>query len=218
MQGPSHLLVSWYFADAAGVPSARDRRIVAWAGLAPDIDVLAYAAALVYYRLDKDLAFENVWRVVHHRYTHGLTFVLLTGGVAWMLATSQAARVRVALLAMVASALHIFCDLVAGGPTWPVYPLWPVSDLGWSASWSWTIGEWPNIAILFACLAAMFAYAKFGARSPLECFGDRADAWFVRIATQAPSAAPAERSNLRWIIWAAVILGAIAILAPLAIG
>ena len=61
----------------------------------------------------------------------------------------------------------------------------------------------------------MFAYAKFGARSPLECFGDRADAWFERIATQAPRPAGSERRNLRWIIWAAVILGAIAILAPL---
>jgi len=113
---------------------------------------------------------------------------------------------------MVAS---LACILVAGGPTWPIYPLWPVSDLGWSASWSWKIGEWPNIAILFACLAGMFAYAKFAARSPLECFGDRADAWFVRIASQAPRPAGSERTSLRWIIWAAVILGAIAILAPL---
>src|SRR4026208_91524 len=207
MQGPSHLLVSWYFADAAGVEAARDRRIVAWAGLAPDVDVLAYAGALLYYRLDKDLAFENVWRVVHHRYTHGLTFVLLTGVVAWLLSSYQSARACLALFAMAPSALHMFCDLVAGGPTWPIYPLWPVSDLGWSASWSWTIGEWPNIAILFACLAGMFAYAKFAARSPLECFGDRADAWFVRIATQAPRPAGSERTSLRWIIWAAVILG-----------
>jgi membrane-bound metal-dependent hydrolase YbcI (DUF457 family) len=180
-----------------------------------DVDVLAYAGALLYYRLDKDLAFENVWRVVHHRYTHGLTFVLLTGVVAWLLSSNQSARARVALFAMAASALHMFCDLVAGGPTWPIYPLWPISDLGWSASWSWTIGEWPNIAILFACLAGMFAYAKLAGRSPLECFGDRADAWFVRIASQAPRPAASERRNLRWIIWAAVILGAIAILAPL---
>ena len=119
------------------------------------------------------------------------------------------------VLAMVASALHIFCDLVAGGPTWPVYPLWPASSLEWSASWSWTIGEWPNIAILFACLAGMFAYARFGARSPLECFGDRADAWFIRTATQAPGPAGERTKSLRWIIWAGVILGAIAILAPL---
>jgi membrane-bound metal-dependent hydrolase YbcI (DUF457 family) len=215
MQGPSHLLVSWYFADASGISSSRDRRIIAWGGLAPDIDVLAYAGAILYYRLDQNLAFENVWRVVHHRYTHGLAFVLLTGVVAWTLASNHTARVRVALLAMAASVLHMFCDIVAGGPTWPVYPLWPVSDLGFAAAWSWTIGEWPNMVILFVCLGGMFAYAKFAARSPLECFGDRADAWFVRIATQAPTPAATEGKKLRWIIWAAVVLGAIAILAPL---
>jgi membrane-bound metal-dependent hydrolase YbcI (DUF457 family) len=215
MQGPSHLLVSWYFADASGISSSRDRRIVAWGGLAPDIDVLAYAGAILYYRLDQNLAFENVWRVVHHRYTHGLAFVLLTGVVAWTLASNHTARVRVALLAMAASVLHMFCDVVAGGPTWPIYPLWPISDLAFAAAWSWTIGEWPNMVILFVCLGGMFAYAKFAARSPLECFGDRADAWFVRIATQAPAPAATEGKKLRWIIWAAVVLGAIAILAPL---
>ncbi|MGH8673909.1 MAG: metal-dependent hydrolase [Burkholderiales bacterium] len=216
MQGPSHLLLSWYFADAVGVEKPRDRRIIAWSGLAPDIDVLAYAGAILYYRLDQNLAFENVWRVVHHRYTHGLTFVLLTGIVAWLLAAGSNARLRVALLAIAASGLHNFCDIVAGGPTWPVYPMWPISDLGFTASWSWTIGEWPNIAILFACLAGMFAYAKFAGRSPLECFGDRADAWFVRVARQGSGRSTAGGGGrLRWIIWAAVILGAIAILAPL---
>ncbi|HTN27576.1 MAG TPA: hypothetical protein VL180_07310 [Burkholderiales bacterium] len=32
MQGPSHLLVSWYFADASGISSSRDRRII-WAAV-----------------------------------------------------------------------------------------------------------------------------------------------------------------------------------------
>jgi len=79
MQGPTHLMVSWYFAEATHAPTARDRRIVAWAGLMPDIDVLAYLAALVYYRFDKELAFENVWKEVHHKYTHNLSFVAVMG-------------------------------------------------------------------------------------------------------------------------------------------
>jgi membrane-bound metal-dependent hydrolase YbcI (DUF457 family) len=216
MQGPSHLLLSWYYAEASGLSTPRDRRIVAWSGFAPDVDVLAYAGALAYFRLDKDLAFEHVWQVVHHRYTHGLAFVLLTGIVAWLAATRSPERARVALLALLASALHNFFDLVAGGPTWPIYPLWPFSDFGWYASWSWTIGEWPNLVILFACLAGMFAYARAAARSPLECFGDRADAWFVRIVRQqARDGAEAKPGSLRWVIWAAVALVLIAVLAPL---
>src|SRR5881394_4111375 len=64
MQGPTHLMVSWYFAEAVDVAMPRDRRIVAWAGFMPDIDVLAYLGAIVYYRFDKELAFENVWKEV----------------------------------------------------------------------------------------------------------------------------------------------------------
>ena len=95
MQGPSHLLVSWFYADVSGIESADDRRIVAWAGLAPDVDVLAYVGALIYFRLDQDAAFENVWRVVHHRYTHNLSFVLLTGFVAWLIAVKVRGEAKV---------------------------------------------------------------------------------------------------------------------------
>jgi len=210
VQGPSHLLVSWYFAEAVALPTPRERRIVAWAGFAPDIDVLAYIGALAYYRLDKDLAFENVWQVVHHRYTHGIGFVLLTGVIAYWLARGR--KATVALLAMAASAIHNFLDLVAGGPTWPVYPLWPLSDRPWSASWSWTIGEWPNIVILFACLAGMLLYARLAGRSPFECFGDRADAWLVRTVRNETAAAS---GKLRWVIWAGLLVLVIGVLAPL---
>jgi membrane-bound metal-dependent hydrolase YbcI (DUF457 family) len=203
-------MVSWYFAEAARLESARDRRIVAWAGFAPDLDVLAYIGALAYYRLDKDLAFENVWQVVHHRYTHNLGFVLVTGIVAYLLAGPR--RAAVAGYAMLACAIHNFLDIVAGGPTWPVYPLWPLSPLPWSASWSWTIGDWPNLVVLFACLGGALAYARHVGRSPLECFGERADAWLVRT-VRGGGATGGGRT--RWLIWAAVLLAVIAVLAPL---
>ena len=212
MQGRSHLLVSWYLGDALRVRTPRARRIVAWAGFAPDVDVLAYIGALLYYRFDKDLAFENVWQVVHHRYTHNLSFVVLVGIVAWAVAGKGGERARVALVAMLASAIHNFLDLVAGGPTWPVYPLWPLSDRPWSASWSWTIGEWPNIVVLFACLAGMLAYARFAGRSPFECFGDPADAWLARTMRNETAAAP---GKLRWVIWVGLVLLVIGVLAPL---
>lgn len=226
MQGPSHLMLSWFFADASGLDSAQERRIVAWAGLAPDVDVLAYAGAILWYRLDKDLAFEHVWQVVHHRYTHNLAFVLLTGIVAWLLASRHHARPwRVALLSMLASALHNFCDIVGGGPAWPVYPLWPLSKFGWTAGWSWPLSDWPNTAILFSCLAGAMLYAKFAGRSPVELFGARADRWFARVVQQgsdravaaAPPGAAAGRPRLplRWIIWIVVLLAALALLAPL---
>jgi len=225
MQGPSHLMISWFLAEANDLGEARDRRIVAWSGLAPDVDVVAYLGALAYYRLDKELAFENVWKVVHHRYTHNLAFVLATGVVAWMLASRTGGarrRLHVALLAMLASALHNFCDVVGGGPTWPIYPLWPLADLPFSASWSWTIGQWPNVLILLVGLAGTLLYARAVGRSPLECFGTRADQWMVRIVREGSDSraaldarAVAATRRRRAIIWVAVVAAVVAVLAPL---
>lgn len=217
MQGPSHLVLSWGFAEAVGVRSARDRSIIAWAGLAPDADVLAYVGALIYYR-DQGLAFENVWQVVHHRYTHGLGFVVLTGLFCYALASGtdgRRGRAGVALLAMLASAIHNFCDVVGGGPTWPIYPLWPLSEASWSASWSWTIGEWPNIVILAACLAGTLLYARLAGRSPFECFGAAADRWLVAVVRQEKRPESPDASRLRWIIWGVLLLATIGLLAPL---
>ena len=43
----------------------------------------------------KKLAFEHVWQVVHHRYTHGLGFVLMTGIIAFIVASRGIMRIRV---------------------------------------------------------------------------------------------------------------------------
>ena len=203
MQGPSHLIISWFAAEAVGVDSPRERRIIALSGLAPDVDVLAYVVAIVYYGFDKDLAFELVWQPFHHRFTHGLGFVLLTGLIALLLASRHGSggptgfrrAAGVAGLSMAASMIHVFCDVVGGGPTWPVYPLWPLSDVGWAVNWSWTLADWPNSAILFACLAGGMIYASVSGYSPLESISYKLDRWFVKIIQQG-SDAPAEHEGV----------------------
>ena len=218
MQGPSHLLVSWFLAESVDVPSARDRRIIAWAGFAPDIDVVAYVAAIVYYRFDQERAFENVWSVVHHRYTHGLFFVAIVAVLAGFLADRRPGATgppRVAVIAALAAALHCFFDVVAGGPTWPIYPFWPLTDAHWSVPWSWTIGEWPNIAILYCAIAGALAYGWRVGYSPMECFGDRADRWLVGVLRQERVASAAGATRQRIIIWICVLAVVIAILIPL---
>lgn len=244
MQAPSHLITSWFVAEACGIKSARNRRIVALSGLAPDIDSLAYVGAIVYFRFDKDLAFEHVWEVIHHRYTHGLGFVVLTGIVAY-LATTRFSVFRagkrndvnagptdragnVALLCMLVSAIHVFCDVVGGGPTWPVFPAWPLSDFAWAVDWSWTLGEWPNSVILFACLAGMMVYARVAGYSPMESINYGFDRWFVRIIEHGSDSPPdvsqgsETRAVDKWkpvrvriLVYGLLILLAIAILLPL---
>ena len=216
--------------------SARARRIVALSGLAPDVDVLAYVGGILYFGLDQGLAFEHVWQVVHHRYTHGLGFVLLTGVVAFIVASRGTTRggsayrraAGVAVLSMMASLVHVFCDVVGGGPTWPVYPLWPVSDVAWSVNWSWALGDWPNTLILFSCLVGMMLYARASGYSPLESINYSLDRWFVRIIQHGTSISPDGAQNreltsvarakvvrIRVLIYLFVLLLVIAVLLPL---
>lgn len=206
----------------------RERRIVALSGLAPDIDVLAYVAAIVWFGFDKDLAYEHVWSVFHHKYTHGLGFIVLTGIVAYGVARVRVERgraVAIAACSMFASVVHVFCDVVGGGPTWPVYPLWPLSDLGWSVSWSWTLADWPNHVILFASLAGTILYARIAGYSPLESISYRLDSWFVGVARQdvaaphrAVGAVSGSRAKrLRLLIYAVLALLVAAVLIPLGV-
>ena len=244
MQGPSHLITSWFVAEACGLKSPRERRIVALSGLAPDIDSLAYVGAIVYFGFDKDLAFEHVWEVIHHRYTHGLGFVVLTGIVAFMMASrfpvfgtrrendvvagSSRRAGKVALLSMLVSVIHVFFDLAAGGATWPVFPLWPLSEFAWAVDWSWTLADWPNSAILFACLAGMMMYARVAGHSPMESVNYGFERWFVRIIEHGSDSPPEasrgsetgaagrwKAARVRIIVYVLLILLVIAVLAPL---
>ncbi len=236
MQGPSHLIISWFAAEATGLESPRERRIVALSGLAPDIDVLAYLGAIVYFGFDKDLAFEHVWTVVHHRYTHGIGFVVLTGIVTFIIAnrgnrlngTSYRRAGGVAILSMLASIVHVFCDIVGGGSTWPVYPLWPISDFGWATQWSWTLSDWQNTVILLGCLSGMMLYAKMSGYSPLESVNYNLDKWFVTVIQTGSSLSTNDMHNsdltltnkkkttrLRLVIYLALVLLIVAVLAPL---
>ena len=194
MQGPAHLVVSWFTAESCGFDNPRSRRIIALAGLSPDFDVIAYIAAYVYFGFDRNLAYENVWVTVHHHYTHGLGFAVLAGCAAWLWARSgspalapQDASVRVGLFAFLAVLLHVFFDLIAAGPRFPVYPFWPLNDFGWTVSWSWELKSWPNQVITLSCLVAILLYARLAGRSPLESISYRLDAWVVEI-TQTGSA------------------------------
>jgi hypothetical protein len=176
--------------DACGLDTRRDRRIVGLAGLAPDADAFAYIAAYVAFGFDIDRAYSEVWVVMHHYYTHGVGFAMATGVVAWLLATrpagvsawaAQRHLFKVAGLAFLVSLTHVFYDVVAAGPRFPVYPWWPFSDLAWTTSWSWELRDWPNQVITFAVIAATLLYARLAGRSPVESFSYRLDEAVVRI-------------------------------------
>lgn len=235
MQGPAHLTISWFVGEACGLDDARDRRIVGLAGLAPDADVLAYIGAYVFFGFDLDRAYKEVWIVVHHCYTHGVGFAVLTGIVAYIIASrlqrgmpenrQRSHALFVAGLAMLVSLTHVFCDVVAAGPRFPVFPWWPFSDLPWTTSWSWELRDWPNQLITFGAFAATLLYARAAGRSPLESLSFRLDTWVVTIVTQGSSQPSLEararvlgmqRSTLvRLVVYAVLAIATAAIVYPI---
>ena len=192
MQGPAHLVLSWFTAESCGFDEPRSRRIIVLAGLSPDFDVVAYVGAYLYFGFDRNRAYEEVWQTVHHHYTHGFSFAVLMGVMAWLWAGSAAptragpqdAALSVALLAFPAVLLHVFFDVMAAGARFPVFPFWPVSDFAWTVSWSWELKDWPNQVVTLCALAAVIVYAKLAGRSPLEALNYRLEAWVVNIAQQ----------------------------------
>jgi len=184
MHGPSHLLISWYVADSINIDSVKNRKIIAWSGFAPDIDVIGYILAIIYYGFDMEMAFKHFWQPYHHVYTHGLTFILLTGIVTYFLTRTPKSsfnltNLKIPIICMLVSALHNLCDLIAGGSNWPIYPLYPIHDYALSVSWSIPLSDWRNALILIVCLSVVFIYAKTKKYSPMEVFGKRFENWFM---------------------------------------
>lgn len=175
MHAVSHLLLSWFFADAMGVEEPRERRFIAWMGVAPDIDSLAYVGAYFYYHFNIIPVF-SIHRAVHHRYTHGILFLFWSGVMAyfvsrWCSEPSSSKRyspLYLPLVTMGAGALHLLCDVLGSGPDWPIYPLWPFSDLRWGWEKSWPLGDWRNTAVLTGLFLASGVSLRWRGRSPLE--------------------------------------------------
>lgn len=179
MNPVTHLLASWSLAEASGL-DRRDRAIVTWIGVAPDLDGLGLAADAVS-RLT-GLGNPALYGLYHHFVLHGLFGALLLSAIGIVFAGR---RLAVLLWGLAAVHLHLACDLVGSrGPSaldiWPIHYLGPFSDAG-TLAWSgqWPLDAWPNIVFTLGLLAFVFARAASVGHSPLDLFNARAHAAFV---------------------------------------
>ncbi|HLC21129.1 MAG TPA: metal-dependent hydrolase [Candidatus Methylomirabilis sp.] len=175
----AHFLASWTLADAARL-GARDRGLVTWCGILPDLDGLGVAVDLGNRLLGRPESW--YYGLYHHSFLHGLATALLLPAILCIFATE---RLRVFILGFVAIHLHLLGDLVGSrgpGPDdiWPVPYLAPFFDLA-TVQWQgqWPLNAWPNVALTIAFLAYVFMRAARAGYSPLEMFSARADAGFV---------------------------------------
>jgi inner membrane protein len=175
----THFLVGWSALERTQA-SNRDRALVVWVGLAPDLDglgiVVDFATRLF------GLPETNYYQEFHRVYGHGLPAALLFSALVAALAGS---RLRAGIAAFLSVHLHFLCDVLGSrgnGPEdfWPIWYLAPLSDR-WTWEWSgqWPLVSWQNLAITATLLAfALWAAVKRG-YSPLRIVAPRADAAFV---------------------------------------
>jgi hypothetical protein len=133
----------------------RDRVLVAWAGMAPDLDGLTLLAGVELY---------GRW---HHVLTHGLVFGAV---VTAFCAALACARWRVALLAAVAFHLHLVCDLLGSGIEWGIAYVYPFSVSALSTPYGWPLDSWQNVLVSAAALAACGAVAVRRGYTVTEAF------------------------------------------------
>ena len=175
----THFFMGWAVANSAPSLGKRDRALVTWASVVPDLDGLGIIAD----RLTRNSSHPlNWWGDYHHTLGHNLGFVIVVVAIGAIFATQ---RVKTTLLVLLSFHLHLLADLAGArgpdGDQWPIPYLLPFSkqlQLTWSGQWA--LNGWPNFVITGVLIGMMFIFARQRGFSPLEIVSSKADAIFVR--------------------------------------
>ncbi len=175
MSPTTHLLASWCVAQAVA-KNDRDRKIIAWAGILPDLDGLGLGIDLANVVLSRPET--DFYGRFHHLLLHGCFGVVLLCMAAVFLAKD---KTRTALWVCLIVHLHLLADFLgARGPTptdlWPIHYLAPFSHR-WTLYWKnqWPLDGWQNILITLALLLLIVSIARRQRCSPMEMVSTRWD-------------------------------------------
>lgn len=171
----THALASWAVAAETQL-TRRDRALVTWAGVAPDLDGLGLLVDFATRTLG--LPETNFYQDYHRLYGHGLPAAL---AFVALVALTGVHRWRAAIAAVVTVHLHLLFDVLGSRGTtpddlWGIAYLAPFSD-AWTWSWSgqWPLVSWQNTAItVLLVLLALFLAVRRGV-SPAELFHKASD-------------------------------------------
>jgi hypothetical protein len=190
----THFFMGWAVANSAPSLNKRERAMVTWASVVPDIDGLGIVAEKLTQNSRHPLLW---WSEYHHVLGHNLGFALVVVALAAGFAKQ---KIKVALLVLVSFHLHLLADLAGArgpdGEQWPIPYLLPFSNrvqLTWSGQWA--LNAWPNLAITAVLLGAAVWLARTRGFSPLELFSAKADAAVVGVFRARFPVKPANRFN-----------------------
>lgn len=178
MHVATHLLLGWTLGERAA-KSGRDRALVAWASVVPDLDGLGLIVDFMAPWFGWTVQWYDRY---HHVLTHGLPGALLCAAAFACFAERRAAT---ACLVFVSYHLHLLGDLLGSrgsgeAAIWPIHYLAPLSD-ALTVSWSgqWPLTGWQNTTLTVLLMIYALGVAVRRGHSPVGLFGARADAVFV---------------------------------------
>jgi hypothetical protein len=169
----SHFLAGW----AGSLPldmDSRDRGLIAFASVSPDLDGLVVIADLAQGR---PLDGCELYAACHHVLCHNVLFAVVASLAFGCLARRKLA---VGLMSLLAIAFHFVTDLVGSagpdGSVWGIHLLFPLSGSGFlEVPWQWALNAWPNIGFTVGLLALSLHWAWKHGTSPVGVFSARAD-------------------------------------------
>lgn len=166
MQPPIHLAISWLVGHR--LSERRDRRLVTWAGVLPDLDGVSLLFGL------------GAYSTYHHVISHGIVAAVLITAIWTAFARD---KMKTALLSLVAFHVHLLCDLVgsgAQGEPWPITYLWPFSHREIIFPYGWDLASPQNAFVWLAAIGWTIWIAMKQGRTFAEVFlPARADAAIV---------------------------------------
>ncbi len=164
----THLFAGWVVAERWG-SDARARCLIAWAGVAPDLDGLGVVVDLANRALGRpDSDWFGAW---HHVLFHGAFGAGLMVALAWMLGVKRASDLGCVFLSF---HLHLLCDFFGSrGPVpadiWPIHYLAPFTK-AWTVSFAhqWALNAWPNMLFTILLIAWSLYRAVQAGLSPVS--------------------------------------------------
>lgn len=174
----THFFAGWLVAASVPGLTRRERGLITFAGVAPDLDGLGFIVEELTANASHPLPWYSLY---HHVLAHNLGVALLVAVMTYALAKR---RVAAALLAFLSFHLHLLLDLIGSrggdGYQWPIPYLAPFSQ-SWQLAWSgqWWVGAWQNTVATFVFVFATVYLAWRLGYSPVGLFSPKADAAFV---------------------------------------
>jgi inner membrane protein len=177
----THLFTSWVIA-AKATDHPRDCRLVAWAGILPDVDELGLLLDIIGPMLGGRQT--HFYHQYHHYLLHGVFGAI---AITLLLTLFASRRWRVAMLALLVFHLHLFCDFIGSrGPSpedlWPIFYFGPFAkDPMWIWQGQWRLDGWQNKLVFLAVFVWSLKLSLARGDSVVGVFHRRADAVVVSV-------------------------------------